>query len=185
MEDMKISIIIPVYNKAPFLKRCLDSVVNQTVKPYEVILINDGSTDEGRRICNEYASLHVEEHWVVVHTENRGVSSARNLGLTLVRGDYVSFMDADDAYTLNAIETMQKYARKGLKMAQFGHYRHRLESWGFPELATAPSGFYGFDYTPPFTGMDVVSTSDESFHHGNVGEWLRKRFDNKSKYEKE
>jgi glycosyltransferase involved in cell wall biosynthesis len=123
------------------------------VKPYEVILIDDGSIDDGRRICNKYASLHVEEHWVVVHTENRGVSSARNLGLTLVRGDYVSFMDADDAYVLNAIETMQKYARKGLKMAQFGHYRHRLESWGVPELATAPSGFYGFDYTPQFTSM--------------------------------
>lgn len=153
MEDVKISIIIPVYNKAPFLERCLDSVVNQTVKPYEVILIDDGSTDDGRRICNEYASMYAGDHWIVIHTENRGVSSGRNLGLTLVRGDYVSFMDADDAYTLNAIETMQKYARKGLKMVQFGHYRHRLDSCGVPELATAPSGFYDLTYTPPYTSM--------------------------------
>lgn len=153
MEDVKISVIIPVYNKAPFLERCLDSVMNQTVTPYEVILIDDGSTDESRWMCNEYASLHAGDHWIVVHTDNNGVSAARNLGLTLVRGNYVSFMDADDSYTLNAIETMQEYARKGLKMAQFGHYRYRLGSWGVPELATAPSGFYGFDYTPPYTSM--------------------------------
>ena len=153
MENIRISIVIPVYNKAPFLRRCLDSVVKQTVKPYEVILIDDGSTDDGRKICNEYASHHAEEHWVVIHTENRGVSAARNFGLTLVRGDYVSFMDADDAYTLNAVETMLRYARKGLQMAQFGHYRYRHGGWGVPELATAPNGFYGFDYTPPYTSM--------------------------------
>lgn len=91
---MKISVIIPVYNVEKYLKRCLDSVVNQTYKNLEIILINDGSTDKSGNICDEYAAK--DKRIIVIHKENGGVSSVRNKGLDICTGDYISFIDSDD-----------------------------------------------------------------------------------------
>ena len=94
VESVKISVIIPVYNVEKYLKRCLDSIINQTYKNLEIILIDDGSTDKSGKICDEYAQK--DKRIIVIHKENGGVSSARNKGLDICIGDYISFIDSDD-----------------------------------------------------------------------------------------
>ena len=90
----KISVIVPVYNVEKYLRRCVDSILTQTFTDFEVLLIDDGSTDGSGKICDEYAKK--DKRVRVFHKENGGVSSARNLGLDNVRGRYVTFVDADD-----------------------------------------------------------------------------------------
>ncbi|KST86010.1 hypothetical protein B9W73_01485 [Lactococcus lactis] len=96
---MKFSIIIPVYNSSVYLKRCIDSILNQTYKELEIILVNDGSTDDSGTICEEFASK--ENRIKVIHQKNSGTSQARNTGLNFSVGDYVLFMDNDDYWTTN------------------------------------------------------------------------------------
>ena len=90
----KISIIIPIYNVEQYLPQCLDSIINQTYKNLEIILINDGSTDNSGKICDNYAKVDNRIH--VFHKKNEGVSSARNLGLEKCTGDFIGFVDPDD-----------------------------------------------------------------------------------------
>lgn len=89
-----ISIIVPVYNSEKTINRCIDSILNQTFHDWELLLIDDGSNDQSSKICNQYAAA--DQRIKVFHKENGGVSSARNLGLDNVRGQYVHFVDADD-----------------------------------------------------------------------------------------
>jgi len=100
----KISIIIPVYNVEAYLKRCLDSVVNQTYRNLEILIINDGSTDNCREICDEYAAN--DDRIKVVHKENGGLSSALNIGLRNFTGDYLGFVDSDDWIEPNMYEEL-------------------------------------------------------------------------------
>lgn len=88
------SIIIPVYNVAPYLRECLDSVLAQTFTDWEAICVDDGSTDESGAILDEYAAK--DKRFRVIHKTNGGVSSARNTGLDAARGDWIGFLDADD-----------------------------------------------------------------------------------------
>lgn len=95
MEQMpKVSVIVPVYNVAPYLRQCMDSVINQTYRNIEIICIDDGSTDESGKILDEYAKS--DDRFNVVHTNNAGVASARNIGLSLASGEYLLFVDGDD-----------------------------------------------------------------------------------------
>ena len=89
-----ISIIVPVYNVEVYLEKCLNSIINQTYGNIEIILINDGSTDNSGKICDKYAKI--DERVVVIHKENGGVSSARNAGLKVAKGNFVGFVDPDD-----------------------------------------------------------------------------------------
>ena len=89
-----ISVIIPVFNAEKYLRRCLDSVLSQTYENLEVILVDDGSTDNSGSICEEYAVI--DKRVRVFHQVNAGVSSARNQGISLVSGEYLTFLDADD-----------------------------------------------------------------------------------------
>jgi len=89
-----ISIIIPVYNKEPFLNRCLDSFLNSGFSDLEIIVVNDGSTDNGGEICDMYQSK--DSRFKVFHQSNAGVSAARNKGLDVGRGKWIFFADADD-----------------------------------------------------------------------------------------
>ena len=89
-----ISVIIPVYRVERFLSRCIDSVIGQTYKNLEIILVDDGSPDRCGDICDEYACK--DQRIKVIHKENGGVSSARNAGLDIAKGAYVTFIDSDD-----------------------------------------------------------------------------------------
>ncbi len=91
---MKTSVIIPVYNTGPFLSPCIESVLRQTHEDKEIILVNDGSTDESGRICDSYADKHECIH--VIHKNNGGLSSARNAGIKAATGDVITFLDSDD-----------------------------------------------------------------------------------------
>lgn len=101
--NLKISVIVPVYNVEQYLSRCIDSILAQTFTNFELLLIDDGSTDGSGKICDEYS---VKDSRIrVFHKENGGVSSARNLGLRKFTGDYVVFADSDDMVTSQWLET--------------------------------------------------------------------------------
>lgn len=94
MSRPRISVIIPVYNAEPYLRRCLDSVQGQTYENLEILLVNDGSTDGSRAVCDEYAAR--DSRIRVLHKENGGVSSARNAGLAAAAGEWIGWVDSDD-----------------------------------------------------------------------------------------
>jgi glycosyltransferase involved in cell wall biosynthesis len=104
MPEPLISVIMPVYNVEPYIRKSIDSVVNQTYKDLEIILIDDGSTDSSGKICDEYAVK--DKRIVVIHQENAGVSVARNRGLLIFRGEYLAFVDSDDYIDQDMIEVL-------------------------------------------------------------------------------
>lgn len=108
MDHPLISVIIPVYNVDKYLRQCLDSVINQTYKNIEILLIDDGSTDDSGKICDEYAGN--DARITVIHKENGGLSDARNTGIESMHGQYVSFVDSDDYIDLHYIETLTNAA---------------------------------------------------------------------------
>ena len=89
-----ISVIVPVYNTEKYLKKCLNSILAQTLQDWECILIDDGSTDTSGKICDEYAEK--DSRFQVIHQKNSGVSVARNKGLDIAKGDWIGFVDSDD-----------------------------------------------------------------------------------------
>ena len=91
---LNISVVIPIFNADKYLHRCINSVLSQSYTDFELLLIDDGSTDKSGKICDEYA--REDDRVRVFHKENGGVSSARNLGLDNAKGEWVSFVDADD-----------------------------------------------------------------------------------------
>ncbi|VJR98268.1 glycosyl transferase family protein [Streptococcus pneumoniae] len=99
---MKVSVIIPVCNVEKYLRRCLDSVVNQTYKDIEVILVNDGSPDNSKEICEEYVAKY--SNIQLINQKNAGLGAARNTGLQYITGNAVTFVDSDDWLELDAIE---------------------------------------------------------------------------------
>ena len=99
-----ISVIVPVYNVQDYLPRCIDSILSQSYKDIEIILVDDGSPDDCGRICDEYSQK--DSRIVVVHKVNGGLSSARNAGLDIAKGEYISFVDSDDWLDNHFIENL-------------------------------------------------------------------------------
>lgn len=99
-----ISVIIPVYNVEEYLRECVDSVLSQTYENYEIILVDDGSTDNSGKICDEYAEKN--EKITVVHKENGGPSKTRNAGLKIAKGEYIYFLDSDDYIEKTTLEKL-------------------------------------------------------------------------------
>lgn len=104
MKEELISVIVPVYNVEEYLHRCIDSILNQTYNNIEIILIDDGSTDNSGKICDEYALK--DTRIKVIHKENGGLSNARNAGLNSMTGKYVTFIDSDDYIDSKFIQTL-------------------------------------------------------------------------------
>ena len=103
-----ISIIVPVYNAELYLDRCINSVLNQTYKEFELILIDDGSTDSSLSICYDYASK--DSRIVVLSKKNEGAGLARNEGLKIAKGDYIGFVDSDDYISPDMYREMYRKA---------------------------------------------------------------------------
>ena len=125
MNTPLVSVIVPVYNVAPYLEQCLDSIVNQTYRHLEIILVDDGSTDESGAICDRYAEQ--DSRIKVVHKENGGQSSARNVALDMMMGEWVLFVDSDDWIELNALELLFDQKDERADIVEFGFSYNYLE----------------------------------------------------------
>ena len=110
-EDKVVSIIIPVFNVASYLDECILSVINQTYKYTEIILVDDGSTDQSGIICDKYKEK--DKRIKVLHKQNGGLSDARNAGLEVCKGDYISFVDSDDYLSPYFVEILMSAILKG------------------------------------------------------------------------
>lgn len=108
MSDIKVSVVIPVYNVEKYLRECLDSVINQSLKEIEIICVNDGSKDGSQKILEEYSGIDLRIHIIV--QENQGLSCARNVGIRCATGEYICFLDSDDMLAADALEEMYEYA---------------------------------------------------------------------------
>lgn len=104
-----VSIIVPVYNVEKYLRECVDSILRQTYRELQIILVDDGSPDGSGAICDEYALR--DDRVTVIHSENGGLSAARNRGLSLCEGDYILFVDSDDWLEDNAVEVLVNKAK--------------------------------------------------------------------------
>ena len=106
-KEPMVSVIVPIYNVEKYLKRCIDSILNQTYKNLEIILVDDGSPDKCPQICDEYAKS--DKRIKVIHKQNAGVSAARNDGLAIAQGDLIGFVDSDDFIHPSMYEEMVNY----------------------------------------------------------------------------
>lgn len=122
MSRVKISVIVPVYNAETYLRRCVDSILAQTFTDFELLLVDDGSTDASGKICDEYASADARVR--VFHKPNGGVSSARNLGLDNARGEWIAFADSDDYVDCNWLDSMAPSTDKDCDLSCCGFHLH-------------------------------------------------------------
>ena len=109
VEDIKVSIIVPIFNKEKYLPKCLDTITHQTLKEIEIILVDDGSTDDSKRICDEFLSDSRIQYY---YQKNEGLASARQTGMDHSHGEYIGFIDGDDWIELNMFEKMYAVAKE-------------------------------------------------------------------------
>ena len=131
METMKLSIIVPIYNVAPYLRKCVDSLLAQDISDYEVILVDDGSTDGSSEIADAIQSMYASSPnnlitsspaIKVIHQENAGLSAARNTGIAAAQGEYVCFVDSDDYWQENVLgELMAQIEKEQLDVLRFDY----------------------------------------------------------------
>ena len=115
----KISIIVPIYNEEENLRKCIESLINQTYKELEIILINDGSTDKSKEIIESFKDKRI----IAIHKKNTGISDTRNIGIGKSTGDYIMFVDSDDYLELNCIERLIETAEKeNSEIVMFNYY---------------------------------------------------------------
>lgn len=135
---LKLSFIVPVYNVAPYLRKCVDSLLAQDYDDYEIILVDDGSTDDSWLIIQEYVSRFrglEDERIRGIHQENGGLSAARNTGIMAAKGEYICFVDSDDYWELNVLGgLMTQVERENLDVLRFDYQNVRLKNEGEYEV---------------------------------------------------
>ena len=109
-ELIKVSVIVPVYNVENYLDKCLESIINQSFKDMEIILIDDGSLDDSGKICDTYSENNYNIY--TLHQKNSGPGESRNTGLACATGDYILFLDSDDFICNNTLEILSKCAKE-------------------------------------------------------------------------
>lgn len=114
----KISVIVPVYNTEKYLKKCLESIINQTYQDFEVIIVNDGAIDNSQKIIDEYIEKY-QTKIKCLNKENGGLSSARNVGIEVAKGDYIIFVDSDDYLETTLLEQMLPYIQKNIDLVKY------------------------------------------------------------------
>lgn len=128
MSDCLFSIIVPVYNVEGYLSACLESILHQTISNYEVILVDDGSTDSSGKLCDSVAEK--ERRVYVIHQHNKGLSAARNTGILAAIGEYLLFVDSDDYITEDALEQFYHVIKKNNYPDIVAAYANKLSSTG-------------------------------------------------------
>jgi glycosyltransferase involved in cell wall biosynthesis len=132
-----VSIIIPIYNAENYLNRCIKSVLNQTYKKIEVILVNDGSTDKSVDICNHFCSK--DERIKVIHNQNKGVSATRNDGLKAANGEFIQFVDADDYVDINYTKHMLRNMKLNCDIVISGYNIEKMKDGNITIKKNTPS----------------------------------------------
>ena len=156
----KISVIVPVYNVADFLPKCVSSLLAQTYEDYEIILVNDGSTDNSGAVCDSYD--REQEKIIVIHQQNQGLGGARNTGIAASRGEYLLFVDSDDYVHPQLLEYTVSAAEK-----------HRCDMVVFDAVAVYPNGTQGPVYRCPLPEHQVVAAADAKNMLFFSGAWNR------------
>jgi glycosyltransferase EpsH len=142
----KVSVIIPLYKVENYMRKCIDSVLNQTLEQIEVILVNDGSPDNSGKIAEEYAKL--DSRVKVIHKENGGLSSARNAGIEVALGEFIAFVDSDDWIEIDMLETLYNNANISKADLSIGNYSKIYET---------------------FSENNYLKLKDETFDIKNIG----------------
>lgn len=138
----KISVIIPVYNSEKYLRKTLESLLNQTMKSFEVIMVNDGSSDSSLDIMNEYREKYIMSR--IINIKNSGASAARNIGIEYAQGEYLSFIDSDDFISPIFLERLYDIISKNnADIACCNYYSYYPEkNISIPDIFSMPSGIY-------------------------------------------
>lgn len=129
---MLISFIIPVYNVEKYITKCIDSILTQTFEDYEIILVDDGSSDASGEICDFYAEKHLNIN--VIHKKNGGLSDARNAGIKIAKGDYIAFVDSDDYIGKDILQKVEPFLKSGRDVLFLNAIKI------FPDGSTIPLG---------------------------------------------
>ena len=150
----KISIIVPIYNVESYLEQCLNSIINQTYKNLEIILINDGSTDNSGKICDLYAKK--DSRITVIHKKNGGLSDARNTGLSIATGEYIAFIDSDDFIELNMYQVLYRNAiMYNADIVWCNYYDFSNNSRSCPNIISK-NNIYNLDSNPETFAKDLL-----------------------------
>lgn len=169
----KISVIIPVYNSEKYIEKCLESVLNQTYKNYEIIVINDGSKDNSKEILSKYQEKYPE---VIKHIEqeNKGVAKTRNYGIKLAKGEYIAFIDNDDYIDQDYLEKFVTEAENGQYDVVIGGYRRPTEIGKMiKEQRLENEEWSKFMIMAPWAKIyrkDYLINNDITFLSNNIGE---------------
>ena len=160
---MKFSVIIPLYNKAPYVKKALETVCAQTYRDYEIIVINDGSTDNSAVVADEYLKATDGIDYQIISQQNAGVSAARNAGVALSHGDYIAFLDADDWWEPTYLERMaqliEDYPEAGLYACNYVYYKpgKTRVALNIPTgYINYPKAYYESNAMPIWTGAAMI-----------------------------
>lgn len=153
MERVKVSVIVPIYNVSNWLDDCLTSLEKQTLTDIEVIMVNDGSTDNSGEIAAYYAERN--SNFTLVHRENGGLSAARNTGMDLAQGEFLYFLDSDDYISENALELLYtKAVNEDLEVIRFSAYSF---DDGSDDFRWGPEHKYKGDYPAVIHGMSSIA----------------------------
>jgi len=151
-----LSVIVPIYNVDRYLKKCLDSLLNQTYTNLEIILINDGSTDSSYEICKQYAGK--DPRFRLINKENGGLGQARNVGLENANGDIYAFVDSDDWIDIRMFEKMISAMEEyNADIVQCNYCRTRSEKINVLEQTEYPQLYKGRDIIPKLFSTEQLS----------------------------
>lgn len=143
---MLVSIIVPIYNTAIYLEQCLDSIINQTYNNIEIILINDGSTDDSGKVCDAYAQK--DSRIIVIHQENKGLAATRNIGIEVSTGDYIMFLDSDDWLDNDICEILVSALREHNVQISMCSYTREYPNKSIPKVV--------YDTDKIFCGREIL-----------------------------
>ena len=174
----KLSFIVPVYNVAPYLRKCVESLINQDFSDYEIVLIDDGSTDESGKICDKYLNGKWEMSNAksvpirVTHQANAGLSAARNAGVKCAQGKYIMFVDSDDYLEPNVLGALIKQMEDdNLDVLRYNYHNVRLRSEGVNELTNERKYevFEPHKNTKPYFDYSSEVVDGETFLNERLG----------------
>lgn len=166
MENIRVSIIVPIYNVEKYLEECLESLVNQTLQEIEIILVIDGSTDGSEMIAQKYADKYDNIRMIV--QENQGLSGARNTGLKAAKGKYVYFVDSDDYISLNAMELLYHTAEeKNVEVVLFDAdvFLDGIDKFDYTHMENVDYYNRPADYTEVVSGQEMFCKMYQNGHY--------------------